>query len=92
MFTIVRIVKLVIYNPNRDYTDIGGGKKFRHDRKEIYEDEAILYPWEKHFAWRPVKVHGKYHWLDIVYRRKAVYTLKGGQAWEYGTLFDVLSE
>ena len=52
-------------------------------------------PWNTHFAWWPVAVHGKYVWLKTVYRKRSkirmlpdrIYT-----CWIYGTLFDVLSE
>lgn len=54
--------------------------------------KVVRLPWEKWFAWRPVKIHGRYVWLKTVYRRttlKYIDTDKW-QHIEYGTLFDVL--
>lgn len=53
-----------------------------------------IFPWEKWFAWRPVKIHGKYVWLKPIYRR-CINTYVDMDDWtryEYGNLFDVLSE
>ena len=52
------------------------------------------YPWEKWFAWHPVKIKGKTRWLKSVYRR---HKMKYGDPrmqveWEYGDMFDVLKE
>ena len=51
-------------------------------------------PWEKWFAWYPVKVHGKRTWLNIVYRRSVrIYVdMDDWEQYEYGTLFDVITE
>lgn len=51
--------------------------------------------WKKWFAWRPVKIKNKRIWLKTVYRRET--TLMVVPVWcfpryEYGTLFNVLSE
>jgi hypothetical protein len=49
-------------------------------------------PWKPWFAWRPVKIHGKYVWLERIYRR-CINTYVDMDDWtryEYGTLFDVL--
>lgn len=51
-------------------------------------------PWKKWFAWYPVKVHGKRTWLKTVYRRK-INTYVDMDDWaryEYGTIFDVITE
>lgn len=74
-------------------TDIGGGRKFRHHSDSVPRgDEAILCPWEKFYAWYPVNVDGRLRWLETLYRRKAIYTIKGGQGYEYGTIFDMLRD
>ena len=49
-------------------------------------------PWEKWFAWHPVKVNSKRTWLKTIYRRK-INTYVDYDNWakyEYGTIFDVL--
>jgi hypothetical protein len=53
-----------------------------------------MLPWEKWFAWRPVKVHGRYVWLKTIYRRTTVcyIDIEDFKAVEYGTLFDVLKD
>ena len=51
-------------------------------------------PWRKWFAWRPVNVHGNRVWLKTVYRRK-INTYVDMDDWaryEYGTIFDVLTD
>lgn len=51
--------------------------------------------WEKWYAWHPVKVHGRYTWLKTVYRRYnwAKSTEQPfGREYDYGTIFDVLTE
>jgi len=69
-------------------------------------DPAVkMPPWQKHFAWKPVKIHGSYYWLTTVYKRTIErkwprVTSKFGTIdlthtsgyTEYGTLFDVLRE
>lgn len=61
-------------------------------------DEASppkVQPWEKWFAWRPVKIKGKRRWMTTVYRRPKLikdvdrYVHK---VWEYGDMFDILKE
>jgi hypothetical protein len=49
-------------------------------------------PWQPWFAWRPVKIHGKYVWFERIYRR-CINTYVDMEDWtryEYGTLFDVI--
>ena len=51
-------------------------------------------PWKKWFAWYPVLVHGQRTWLRTVYRRK-INTYVDMDDWaryEYGTIFDVLTD
>jgi hypothetical protein len=51
-------------------------------------------PWQPWFAWRPVKVDGKWAWFERVYRRpipKTYVTMDDWTQYEYGTLFDVLA-
>jgi len=50
--------------------------------------------WKQWFAWYPVKVHGKRTWLKTIYRRK-INTYVDMEDWaryEYGTIFDVLTD
>jgi hypothetical protein len=54
--------------------------------------KVILLPWEKWFAWRPVKIHGRRVWLRTVYRRTVI-SYVDMDKWsrvEYATLFDVI--
>lgn len=49
--------------------------------------------WKKWFAWRPVKVKGRWNWLKTVYRRekrKTYSTQDDWTAYQYGDIFDVL--
>lgn len=49
--------------------------------------------WEQWFAWRPVKVHGRWTWLKTVYRKYswAKSTEQPfGKEYDYGDIFDVL--
>lgn len=49
-------------------------------------------PWEKWFAWYPVKVGNSRVWLKVVYRRQ-LNTYVDYDDWayyEYGNIFDVL--
>jgi hypothetical protein len=54
--------------------------------------KVIPLPWEKWFAWRPVKIHGRRVWLRTVYRRTVICYVDADK-WnrvEYATLFDVI--
>ncbi len=57
-----------------------------------WDNDGLIYPWQKWFAWHPVKLNNKLVWFKFVYRRRIVYTIKGGEKFEYGTLFDMLKE
>jgi hypothetical protein len=53
--------------------------------------------WEPWFAWRPVKIEERWHWLAKIYRKKSYYDLKNISKpikfnWTYGTIFDILKE
>jgi hypothetical protein len=53
-----------------------------------------LGPWQKWFAWRPVKIQGRRTWMTTVYRR-TVDTYVDCDKWqryEYGTIFDLLKD
>ena len=56
--------------------------------------KVIKLPWEKWFAWHPVKVHGKHIWLETVYRRTILcyIDVDEWQRVEYGTLFDIIND
>jgi hypothetical protein len=54
--------------------------------------KVIRLPWEKWFAWYPVKIRGRRVWLRTVYRRTVVSYIDIDK-WsrvEYATLFDVI--
>jgi len=52
--------------------------------------------WHRWFAWRPVKVDGKWAWFKMTYRRYSHtfgdYGWSLWNCWEYGTLLDILKE
>lgn len=56
--------------------------------------KVIRLPWEKWFAWRPVKIHGRHAWLRTVYRRTTIcyVDIDDWQEVEYATLFDLLKD
>jgi len=56
--------------------------------------KRLVHPWEKWFAWYPVKVHGKRTWLKTVYRRNIISYVdtEKWSTYEYGTIFDVLTD
>ena len=65
----------------------------RTNYKLVYR-KVITLPWEKWFAWYPVKVQGKRTWLRTVYRR-SVHSYVDMDDWmryEYGTIFDIIKE
>lgn len=65
----------------------------RVNYNQVYR-KVITLPWEKWFAWYPVKVQGKRTWLRTVYRR-SVHSYVDMDDWtkyEYGTIFDILKE
>lgn len=51
-------------------------------------------PWEKWFAWYPVKVNGNYTWFKTIYRRciNTYVDMDDWSRYEYGTIFDVITE
>lgn len=51
-------------------------------------------PWEKWFSWYPVKVNGNYTWFKTVYRRclNTYVDMDDWSRYEYGTIFDVITE
>ena len=52
-------------------------------------------PWNKWYAWYPVKVNGKYKWFKEVYRREiTVYSDQKNEPpkYEYGTIFDAIKD
>lgn len=65
----------------------------RTNYNQVYR-KVITLPWEKWFAWYPVKVHSKRVWLKTVYRRSihSYADLDDWQRYEYGTLFDVMTK
>ena len=65
----------------------------RVNYNQVYRKIEIM-PWEKWFAWHPVKVNGNYTWFKTVYRR-CVNTYVDMYDWtryEYGTIFDIITE
>jgi len=60
---------------------------------QVYRKIEIM-PWEKWFAWYPVKVNDNYIWFKTVYRR-CINTYVDMDDWtryEYGTIFNVITE
>lgn len=53
----------------------------------------VIGDWKPWFAWRPIKVHGRYTWLKTVYRRDTAIYVDNDVffKYEYSTLFDILS-
>jgi hypothetical protein len=54
--------------------------------------KVIPLSWEKWFAWRPVKIHGRRVWFRTVYRRTVICYVDADK-WnrvEYATLFDII--
>lgn len=51
-------------------------------------------PWKEFYAWRPVKVNGKWVWLKTVYRRwiNTYVDMDNWTRYEYGTAFDILKD
>ena len=47
-------------------------------------------PWQKVFAWKPVKINKKWYWLKTVYIREKSRFVFPHQGYEYGTILDVL--
>lgn len=53
-----------------------------------------LTPWEKWFAWYPIRVNGTVVWLKTVYRRSLTtyVDMDDWKHYQYGTIFDVLKD
>ena len=53
-----------------------------------------LEDWHEWFAWYPVKVHNERVWLKTVYRRciNTYVDMEDWSRYEYGTIFDVITE
>lgn len=76
------------FNQDTDNFEIYDGLNWR----VIVDDDLcnIRPKWEKCYTWRPVRIQGKWYWLDYVYRKFIL--SPGGGFWKYGTLLDVLKE
>ena len=66
----------------------------RTNYNQVYYRKVVIQPWQKWFAWYPVKIHGKRTWLKTVYRRSifSYVDMDDWERYEYGTLFDVITE
>lgn len=88
-----RSFKHVNTDMNKVFTDMN--KIFDRMTKSMNQaSPPEQHPWEKWFAWHPVKIKGKTQWMKTVYRRTK---MKYGDPrmqheWEYGDMFDVLKE
>lgn len=53
-------------------------------------------PWKSWFAWHPVKINGKWHWLKTIFRQEGPYSYykKGaGADWRYASdTFDLFQK
>ena len=60
---------------------------------QVYRKIEIM-PWKKWFAWYPVKVNDNYTWFKTVYRRciNTYVDMDDWSRYEYGTIFDVITE
>lgn len=47
-------------------------------------------PWQKVFAWKPVRINKNWYWLQTVYMREKSRFILPYQGYEYGTILDVL--
>ena len=65
----------------------------RINYNQVYRKIKIM-PWEKWFAWYPVKINGNYTWFKTVYRRciNTYVDMDDWSRYEYGTIFDVITE
>ena len=65
----------------------------RVNYNQVYRKIKIM-PWEKWFAWYPVKVNGNYTWFKTIYRRciNTYVDMDDWSRYEYGTIFDVITE
>lgn len=64
------------------------------DWNDFINRKCPTQPWKQWFAWYPVNVHGKRVWLKTIYRR-LVWDRDDGHIfmnYQYGTLFDLLTE
>ena len=67
--------------------------KVNYNYSSVYRKVTYL-PWNKWFAWYPVKVHGNYIWLKTIYRRciNNYVDMDDWSYYEYGTIFDIIKE
>jgi hypothetical protein len=51
-------------------------------------------PWQVWFAWHPIRVHGSWTWLKIVYRYKTnnYVNYDDWPQYKYGTIFDMIRD
>jgi len=81
------VVGQLHFNPSTNNWEMYDGSNWR-----IIIPEPHIIPWEKWWAWRPVKnIHGQWQWGKTVYRRQP-WLDNNYPGYEYGTLFDVLKE
>lgn len=69
-------------------------KKMEESNEEYIPRKTELGVWQEWYAWRPVKMKGKYVWLKKIYRR-CINTYVDHDDWkryEYGTAFDVIRD
>lgn len=56
----------------------------------IFDEAPLLTEWQPWYAWRPVRINGKWYWLTRVYRKFLL--SPGGGFYKYGDAFDKLKE
>lgn len=56
----------------------------------IFDSPPLHSEWKPWFAWRPVRVNGKWYWFKQVYRQHLL--SPGSGVYRYGDDFDVLKE
>lgn len=56
----------------------------------VRQEPPLTTKWEPWYAWRPVRVNGKWYWLTTVYRKFLL--SPGGGFHAYGDSFDILKD
>ncbi|HET8688608.1 MAG TPA: hypothetical protein VFM18_18495 [Methanosarcina sp.] len=59
----------------------------------VFTEGTEFRAWKEWFAWRPVKIKGRWHWMKKVYRRaktKTYSTMDDWTEYQYGDEFDIL--
>ena len=77
------------YNGNTDNWEIYNGLTWCVKVDEPCDDQP---KWEKWWAWKPVRINGRWTCFKTVYRRQPWLEHNNYPGYEYGTLFDVIKD